>query len=317
MADISAIQSRAEADVSDLLTLLKPRVMSLAVFTAAVAMFAAPGALHPVIGFASLLFIAIGAGASGALNMWWDADIDILMRRTRARPVPDGRVSRQDALMLGLWLSGFSVVMLALTANLLAALLLALTIFYYAVIYTILLKRSTPQNIVIGGAAGALPPIIGWAVTTGGISVEPLAMFMLILLWTPPHFWSLALFSSDDYRRAGVPMLTITHGDHATRRWIWWYSLSLLPVSAFLALSGVGGPLTLAAAVILNALMLHFAWRLRRRDAETAERDRWSEERRFFRLSILYLFAIFAAFAADTAAGMIFGWFPLSAVALL
>lgn len=300
-ANPAKMQPAAAAGVSDLFALLKPRVMSLVVFTSAVAMMIAPGTLHPVIGFASVLFIAIGAGASGALNMWWDADIDLLMRRTRARPVPTGTVSREDTLMIGLWLSGFAVVMLALTANVLAAGLLAFTIFFYAVIYTMLLKRWTPQNIVIGGAAGALPPVIGWAVATGSVSFEALLLFLLIFLWTPPHFWALALFASDDYRRAGVPMMTVTHGDRATRRQIWFYTLSLAPVSAAIAVSAVGGPLFAVAAAVMNGVFLYQAWRLRGRGEDAAGNDRWAVERKFFRLSLGYLFVLFAALAADGA----------------
>ena len=292
---------RPAAGVGDLFALLKPRVMSLVVFTSAVAMMIAPGTLHPVIGFGSALFIAVGAGASGALNMWWDADIDILMRRTRARPVPAGTVSREDTLMIGLWLSGFAVVMLALTANLLAAGLLAFTIFFYAVIYTMLLKRWTPQNIVIGGAAGALPPVIGWAAATGSVSYEALLLFLLIFLWTPPHFWALALFASDDYRRAGVPMMTVARGDRATRRQIWFYTLSLAPVSAAIAVSSVGGPLFAVAAAAMNGVFLYQAWRLRSRGESAAGADRWAAERRFFRLSLVYLFVLFAALATDGA----------------
>ena len=306
-ADSAEIRSAAAAGIGDLFALLKPRVMSLVVFTAAVTMIIAPGTLHPVIGFASALFIAIGAGASGALNMWWDADIDILMRRTRRRPVPAGTVSREDTLMIGLWLSGFSVVMLALTANLLAAGLLAFTIFFYAVIYTMLLKRWTPQNIVIGGAAGALPPVIGWAVATGGVTLEALLLFLLIFLWTPPHFWALALFASEDYRRAGVPMMSVTHGDRATRRQIWLYSLSLTPVSAAIAFSSVGGPVFAAAAAAMNAVFLYRAWQLRSRGANTASADRWAAERRFFRLSLGYLFVLFAALGADGALRIVLG----------
>ena len=306
-AESAGLPPAAAAGAGDLFALLKPRVMSLVVFTSAVAMIIAPGTLHPVIGFASALFIAIGAGASGALNMWWDADIDILMRRTRARPVPAGAVSKEDTLMIGLWLSGFSVVMLALTANLLAAGLLAFTIFFYAVIYTMLLKRRTPQNIVIGGAAGALPPVIGWAAATGGVSLESLLLFLLIFLWTPPHFWALALFASDDYRRAGVPMMTVTHGSPATRRRIWLYSLSLAPVSAAIAVSSVGGPVFAAAAAVMNTVFLYQAWRLRRRGEHAAETDRWVAEKRFFRLSLVYLFVLFAALGADGALRTAFG----------
>ena len=295
------------ADIRDVLALLKPRVMSLAVFTSAVAMFIAPGQLHPVIALASVLFIAVGAGASGALNMWWDSDIDVLMRRTRSRPVPGGRLSRQDALLIGVWLSGFSVVMLALTANFLAAGLLAFTIFYYAVIYTMILKRRTPQNIVVGGAAGALPPAIGWAVSAGSVPAEAWLLFLLVFLWTPPHFWALALFTSDDYRRAGIPMLPVTHGDRAARRQILIYTILLAPVSLAIAFSSIGGPVFALAALALNGAFLLQAWQLWRRSGSQGPADRWLGERRFFRLSILYLFTLFCALAADKAIWILTG----------
>ncbi len=294
------------ADISDIMAVLKPRVMSLAIFTSAVAMVVAPGELHPIIALASILFIAIGAGASGALNMWWDADIDRLMRRTRGRPVPTGRLSRQDAFFIGIWLSGFSVVMLALSANILSGVLLAFTIFYYVVVYTIILKRRTPQNIVIGGAAGALPPLIGWAVSAGSVSIEAWMLFLLIFLWTPPHFWALALFSSDDYRRAQIPMLTVTHGRPTTRRQILIYTFLLIPVSVGIGLSSIGGPLFIFSAIVLNAIFLFQAWAVYRRTDDQSEKDRWAVERRFFRLSILYLFVQFGTLAMDKGLELIF-----------
>ena len=222
MSDAGMI-SRApsqEAGFGDYFALLKPRVMSLVVFTAMVGLFAAPISVHPIVAFASILFIAIGGGASGALNMWWDADIDAIMRRTRSRPIPSGKVMPDEAKAIGIALSGFSVVLLALASNFVAAGLLAFTIFFYVVIYTMWLKRWTPQNIVIGGAAGAFPPMIGWAVATGGISLESVLMFALIFVWTPPHFWALALFMRNDYDDAKIPMLTVTHGRRSTRNHI-------------------------------------------------------------------------------------------------
>ena len=299
MSEVAAGRLGNEAEFGDFVALMKPRVMSLAVFTAAVGIVAAPVHVHPVIAVASILFIALGAGASGALNMWWDSDIDSVMRRTRSRPIPAGLVLREDALTLGIWLSGFSVVMLALTANLLSAALLAFAIIFYAVIYTILLKRTTPQNIVIGGAAGALPPVIGWTVATGSIGSAALLMFLLIFLWTPPHFWALALFVKDDYQRAGVPMLTVTRGNAAARRQILIYAAMLVPVSFLLAFSEAGGPLTLLLAVVLNAWFLHGGWLLMRRSDQQSEADSWHAERRMFRVSLIYLFAIFAGMAAD------------------
>ena len=299
MTGVAADNFVAEADFGDYLALLKPRVMSLAVFTAAVAIVAAPVEVHPVIALASMLFIAVGAGASGALNMWWDSDIDAIMTRTRNRPIPAGRVRREDALALGAWLSGLSVVMLGLTANLLAAGLLAFSIFFYVVVYTVLLKRLTPQNIVIGGAAGALPPLIGWAVATDGIGTAAILMFLLIFIWTPPHFWALALFVKDEYAKAGIPMLTVTHGGRAARRQILVYSVFLVPVSLLLAFSEVGGPLTLLAAVWLNLSFLGTGVALLRRSDGQAAKDGWSVERRMFRISLVFLFAIFAGVAAD------------------
>jgi len=277
------------------LALLKPRVMSLVIFTATVGVFAAPGAADPVTALLSLLFIAIGAGASGALNMWWDADIDIQMRRTRNRPIPNGDVSPRAALVFGLTLSVLSVAALWAVSNALAAGLLAFTIFFYVVIYSMILKRRTPQNIVIGGAAGAFPPMIGWAAATGTIGVESVMLFGLIFFWTPPHFWALALYMHDDYSRAGVPMLTVTHGRAATRRHILIYSVILAVISIALAFTAIGGPVFLGAAVILNVLLLHGAVAIMARDEDAAEADRYATERRFFRLTLYYLFVLFAA----------------------
>jgi protoheme IX farnesyltransferase len=305
MSDIHALETTAvrtgEAGFADYVALMKPRVMSLVVFTALVGMLVAPLALHPVEGLAAILFIALGAGASGALNMWVDADIDRVMARTRKRPLPDGRVQPGEALGLGLALSGLSVVMLGLATNVLAAAILAFTIFFYAVVYSVWLKRATPQNIVIGGAAGAFPPLLGWVCATGSVSVEAALMFALIFMWTPPHFWALALFMKDDYHKAGVPMLTVTHGRRATRAHILAYTVLLVPVSLWSALSGIGGPLTLAAALGLNAVFLTGAWRIWRRDEAAAEADRFGVEKGVFRFSLWYLFAHFGAFLAEVA----------------
>ncbi len=301
MTDATITRRDGDAEFGDFLALLKPRVMSLVVFTAAVGLLVAPQPVHPLIAFAAILFIAIGAGASGALNMWWDADIDALMRRTRNRPIPAGRVTAGDARMVGLWLSVIAVVMLDLTANLLAAGLLAFTIFFYVVIYSMWLKRATPQNIVIGGAAGAFPPMIGWAVATGNISVESMLMFGLIFLWTPPHFWALALFLDDDYQRAGVPMLPVTHGERTTRRQIMFYALLLAPVSLALAFTQIGGPVYLAVSLILNGLFLAGAWRLWQRDGAMARADRYLVERWYFRLSLVYMLVHFTGLLAEAA----------------
>ncbi len=306
MADLSINTPREyEPTFGDYVALLKPRVMSLVVFTALVGLIVAPGSLHAVEMFAAILFIALGAGASGALNMWYDADIDAVMRRTAKRPIPSGRVEPGEALAIGLGLSGISVVMLALATNLVAAGLLAFTIFFYAVIYSMWLKRSTPQNIVIGGAAGAFPPMIGWAAVTGDVTLESVLMFALIFMWTPPHFWALALFTKSDYGDAGVPMLTVTHGRDSTRRHILGYTVLLAPVGLGLALTTVGGPITIAAAVVLNGLFLKGAYDIWRRDDAAAEADNYAVEKKFFKLSLYYLFLHFTALLADAALGAV------------
>ena len=287
--------SEYEAELGDYFALLKPRVMQLVVFTALVGMLAAPNGVHPVVGFASILFVAIGAGASGALNMWWDADIDAVMKRTAKRPIPAGKVEPREALYLGVALSGLAVMMLALAANLLAAAMLAFTIFFYVVVYSMWLKRLTPQNIVIGGAAGAFPPVIGWIVATGSFSVEAWLMFALIFMWTPPHFWALALFMRSDYDDAKVPMLTVTHGRPATRRHILIYTVLLVILAVGTGFTAIGGYVYLTFAVVLNALFLLGAYRIWQRDEVDAEKDDYREERKFFRLSLYYLFLHFGA----------------------
>jgi len=256
MTDIGLNQAEdhsREAEFGDYFALLKPGVMKLVIFTAFVGMMVAPVSVHPVIAFACLLCVAIGAGASGALNMWWDADIDAIMKRTVNRPVPSGRVSAEAALQVGLWLSVLSVAMLGLFGNYLSAGLLAFTIFFYAVIYSMWLKRSTPQNIVIGGAAGAFPPMIGWAIATGGIGIESILMFGLIFMWTPPHFWALSLFMNEDYSRAGVPMMTVARGRPYTRKLILAYAVLLAPVALALAFTSIGGWVYFTVALALNA----------------------------------------------------------------
>ena len=300
-ASINTQVQDGEAQFGDFVALLKPRVMSLVVFTAAVGLIAAPVPVHPFVAFCAILFIALGGGASGALNMWYDADIDAVMKRTKGRPIPSGRVTPQDALAIGLTLSGFSVVMLGLASNWVAAGLLAFTIFFYAVIYTMWLKRWTPQNIVIGGAAGAFPPMIGWAVVTGGVSLESVLMFALTFMWTPPHFWALALFMKSDYEEAGVPMLTVTHGRRTTRRHVLAYTILLAPVAIGLGFTSIGGPIYLSAAVIMNALFLKGAWDILRRDEDAAEADKYKVEKRFFAFSLLYLFLHFGAILAEAA----------------
>ncbi len=301
MADLRSFDQEYDAGFGDYFQLLKPRVMSLVVFTALVGLLVAPVSLHPVEAFAAVLFIALGAGASGALNMWWDADIDVIMRRTQGRPVPSGRVQAGEALAIGLALSGISVVMLGLATNLAAAGLLAFTIFFYAVVYSMWLKRSTPQNIVIGGAAGAFPPMIGWVAATGSVSVEACLMFMLIFMWTPPHFWALALFMKEDYHAAGVPMLTVTHGRKSTRTHILVYTILLIPFAVGAAFTSIGGPIYLAVSLLLNAEFLRGAWRIWRRAEVVAEADNYKVEKSVFRFSLLYLFLHFSAFLVEAA----------------
>ena len=279
------------AGVGDYVALMKPRVMSLVVFTALVGLVVAPAHIHPVIGFTALLCIAVGAGAAGALNMWYDADIDAVMTRTAGRPIPRGRITPGEALGFGMTLAGFSVVVMGLLVDLLAAALLAFTIFFYAVVYTMWLKRSTPQNIVIGGAAGAFPPMIGWAAATGGVGIEPLLLFLIIFFWTPPHFWALSLACTEEYARAGVPMLPVVAGPQETRRQILLYSILLAPIGARPWFLGYAGAAYGGTALIAGALMVAFAWRLRgERDEERAA----GAAKRLFAFSILYLFVLFA-----------------------
>jgi protoheme IX farnesyltransferase len=277
------------ASVSDYVALMKPRVMSLVVFTALVGLAVAPGPLNPMTAFTALLCIAVGAGAAGSLNMWYDADIDALMTRTARRPVPMGRIKPGEALAFGMTLAGFSVATLGLLVNAFAAALLSFTIFFYAVIYTAWLKRLTPQNIVIGGAAGAFPPMIGWAAVTGSISLEPLLLFLIVLFWTPPHFWALALYRADDYARAGIPMLPVVAGDGAARRAILRYTLILTPLGIAPYAFGYAGALYGLTAAATGAIMVALAWQVfcERRPAERASKQ-------LFAFSILYLFLLFA-----------------------
>jgi protoheme IX farnesyltransferase len=305
MTDASLQQANpaqpGDAGFGDFFALLKPRVMTLVVFTALVGLLAAPQGVHPVVGLAAILFIAVGGGAAGALNMWWESDIDAAMKRTARRPIPSGRVTRDEAFAFGITLAGFSVVMLWLATNALAAGILAFTIFFYVVIYTMGLKRWTPQNIVIGGAAGAFPPMIGWAAATGTVSIEAVLMFALIFMWTPPHFWALALFMRGDYDQAGVPMLTVTHGRRATRAHILVYTVLLAALAIGAAATQIGGPVYLATALVFNALFLRDAVAIWRRDEAEAEADNYKVEKRAFRLSLWYLFAHFTAILAEAA----------------
>lgn len=295
MTDTTVHPVPTEAQFGDYFALLKPRVMALVVFTALVGLLAAPASVHPFVGLVSVLFIAVGGGASGALNMWWDADIDAVMKRTKKRPIPAGMVSADEAKALGFALSGFSVVMLGLAANWVAAGLLAFTIFFYVAIYTMWLKRSTPQNIVIGGAAGAFPPMIGWAVATGGVSIEGVLMFTLIFMWTPPHFWALALFMGKDYDNANVPMLTVTHGRRSTRVHILAYTVLLAVVAIGAGFSSLGGAVYLVTAAALNIWFVYAAVKIWQRSETDSVADDFLAERKFFKLSLFYLFAHFVA----------------------
>jgi len=278
-----------QGDVADFVALLKPRVMSLVVFSAVVGLVAAPGSIHPWIGFIAILCIALGAGASGALNMWYDADIDALMKRTASRPVPRGAISPQEALGFGLTLAIASVLMLGLFVNVLAAALLAFTIFFYVVIYTMWLKRWTPQNIVIGGAAGAFPPMVAWAAASNSIDLGSITLFLLIFFWTPPHFWALALFREGDYAKAGVPMLPNVAGRPETKRQILLYSIALLPVGGLPLLTGTAGTLYAAAGSVLTLNFIRLAWTVFKARAREDE-DRASKK--LFGYSIIWLFAM-------------------------
>jgi protoheme IX farnesyltransferase len=302
LVDVTASHARP-ASASDYVALLKPRVMSLVVFTALVGYVAAPGQGDLLLGFAAILSIAIAAGASGALNMWYDADIDEVMSRTRSRPIPSGRVAREEALMLGLTLSALSVVTMQLAAGLLAAALLAFTIFFYAVVYTMWLKRSTPQNIVIGGLAGALPPAIAWAAKTGSLGLDPLLLVAIIFMWTPPHFWALSLLSHRDYEAARVPMLPVTHGAKTTRRYIFAYSLLLAPLGAAPLLTGLGGAIYAAVSIFGGAFFLFLAWRVLCSRAGEGDKAQDKSARDLFGFSILYLFALFAALLVEQGIG--------------
>jgi len=292
-----------EPTVSDFLALMKPRVMSLVVFTALTGMIAAPGELHPFLGLVAILSIAVGAGASGALNMWYDADIDAMMARTAARPIPRGHVTAEEALSFGTVLSVVSVLTLGVLVNWTAGVLLALTIAFYVFIYTMWLKRSTPHNIVIGGAAGALPPMIGWAAVTGSVSIESIVMFLLIFTWTPPHFWALSLYRARDYERAGVPMLPVVAGHRETRRQILIYSLLLVVTAGIRAFIGLGGIVYLATSTVLGVIFLALAWQVWRID-EGREAD--AAAKRLFLFSILYLFILFAVILGEKSFERIF-----------
>jgi protoheme IX farnesyltransferase len=286
----------SEPSIGDFVELMKPRVMSLVVFTSLTGLAAAPGDLHPVLAIIAVIAIAVGAGASGALNMWYDADIDARMARTAARPIPRGRVTPDEALAFGTVLSVVSVLTLGVLVNWVAGALLALTIGYYVFFYTMWLKRRTPQNIVIGGAAGAFPPMIGWAAVTGSVSGESILMFLIIFMWTPPHFWALALYRCRDYERVGVPMLPVVAGPRETRRQILLYSLVLTPLAVVPYFIGLGGLAYLITSVVLGIVFVALAVRVWQ---VTEGREADAAARRLFSFSILYLFMLFAVLLAE------------------
>ncbi|PWL19098.1 protoheme IX farnesyltransferase [Falsochrobactrum shanghaiense] len=281
----------SEATARDYLTLLKPRVMSLVVFTGLVGLVLAPGHMNPVLAVISILCIAIGAGASGALNMWYDADIDAVMKRTRNRPIPAGVIEPGQVLAFGLTLSVFSVITLGLMVNWLSAALLAFTIFFYAVVYSMWLKRSTPQNIVIGGAAGAFPPMIGWAAATGEITWDSTVLFLIIFLWTPPHFWALSLFSTNDYEAARIPMMPNVKGELSTRRQAMFYALLMAPVGVLPWAMGFAGPVYGVVSVLLGLAFVFYTWRLL---MAGSQQQMLVAARKLFRFSLIYLSGIFA-----------------------
>ena len=285
------------ADWRDLLALTKPRVMSLVVFTGLCGLIAAPGAINPILGFSAVLCIALGAGAAGALNQWYEADIDALMKRTANRPLPAGRMTRQTALHFGVGLAVFSVVLMQLATNTVAAAWLAVSILFYVLVYTVWLKRRTAQNIVIGGAAGAFPPLIGWAAATGDVTALPALLFAIIFLWTPPHFWALSLFVRTDYAKAGVPMLPVVAGIASTRRHVLLYTLPMIAASIAPWAMGLTGWIYGGTAVALNAVFLWLAIAVSRNTA--TEPAGMAPEKRLFKYSILYLFVLFASLVAD------------------
>src|SRR5271154_5944230 len=305
MSSFSAGDMIVEADYRDWIALLKPRVLTLVVFTGVIGLLVAPGHLNAVLAFTAILCITVAACACGAINMWYDRDIDAIMRRTRNRPIPAGRIQPGPALGFGVTLAVGSVLVMGLAVNLPAALILALSICFYVFVYTAWLKRRTPQNIVIGGAAGAFPPVIGWAAVTGSVDLIPLVLFAIIFVWTPPHFWSMALFANDDYRRAGVPMLPVVAGAKETRKQIVIYTLLLVPLSLAPWLLGFSGLVYGLSAAALGVGFIVSVWRVAtdRQDASGVSQTNDAPARMAFKFSILYLFALFAALAVDRLAG--------------
>ena len=300
-----AVSAPQAAELSDWFALLKPRVMTLVVFTGLIGLLIAPGHLNPVLAFTAVLCIAVAAGACGAINMWYDRDIDAVMHRTRNRPIPAGRIEPGAALGFGITLAVGAVIMMGLALNFTAASVLALSIAFYVFVYTMWLKRRTPQNIVIGGAAGAFPPVIGWAAVTGSVDLMPLMLFAIVFFWTPPHFWSLALFANSDYQRAGVPMLPVVAGAKETRKQIVIYTLLLVPLSLAPWLLGLSGLVYGLSAAALGVGFIVSVWRVAtdRQDASGVSQTNDAPARMAFKFSILYLFALFAALAVDRLAG--------------
>ncbi|HYC04101.1 MAG TPA: heme o synthase [Azospirillaceae bacterium] len=294
--DTGARAHTPSGSVRDFIELLKPRVMSLVVFSGVAGMVVAPGELHPVLALTAILCIAVASGAAGAVNMWYDRDIDAVMARTAARPIPEGRVDPDEALAFGVVLSIAPVMLMGLALNWTAAAILALASAFYIFVYTIWLKRRTPQNIVIGGAAGAFPPVIGWAAVTGDVSVGSLLLFALIFFWTPPHFWALALYRKIDYARAGVPMLPVVAGERATKVQMLVYTLLLLPIAVGPYFVGIGGPVYLAGSIVLGLLFVLCAVRVLRDETQKSAKQ-------MFTFSLLYLFLLFALMIGERLAG--------------
>ena len=300
-ATLPASTLEMPAEARDWFAMLKPRVITLVVFTGFIGLLVAPGHLNPVLAFTAVLCIAVAAGAAGALNMWFDRDIDLIMRRTAKRPIPSGRITAGAGLGFGLFLGVASVILMWLATNTAAAVVLAISILFYVLVYTMWLKRRTPQNIVIGGAAGAFPPVIGWAAVTGTIDIMPLLLFAIVFFWTPPHFWALSLYASDDYERAGVPMLPVISGARATRRQLMLYTVVLAAVSLLPWVLGYAGPVYGVSAVGLGGWFLWASWGVLRdkQDAAGVSLTRDAPARWAFRVSLVYLFALFGAVAAD------------------
>jgi len=304
MEIISANQNIAEyhlPSASDYFSLLKPRVMSLVVFTALVGLLVAPGEIHPVIGFTAILCIAVAAGAAGCLNMWYEADIDAKMKRTANRPIPSGRMDAQSALHFGVALSVASVLIMGLMVNIVAAVLLLVTILFYVVVYTIWLKRRTAQNIVIGGASGAFPPMVAWAAVTGNVSIESAVLFAIIFMWTPPHFWALSLYACKDYANAGIPMLPVVSGEATTKRQIMLYTMAMVPFTLLPWYFNFAGLFYAATAALLGGMFIWLSFALLR-DKFTVDENSRSAKRVFF-FSIFYLFTLFAVLGLENLTG--------------